>query len=121
MQYHDTVYVTKSLSMNKKPGGAIIGVRGAWLGAIIPMQDGDVIVVGRDTADSELVIRKSTVSRKHCTIRYHGDKRMYSVWDWSKNGTFRSNGQRLEQGFEYRFLAGEELIIGDEENVLKLG
>ncbi|HIR26577.1 MAG TPA: FHA domain-containing protein, partial [Candidatus Choladousia intestinigallinarum] len=53
--------------------------------------------------------------------RYHGDKRMYSVWDWSKNGTFRSNGQRLEQGFEYRFLAGEELIIGDEENVLKLG
>lgn len=121
MQNYDEVYVTKSLFMKQDKGGAVVGIRGTLLGAIARLKDGEELIIGRDPAACALVIDKSIVSRKHCSVRYHRETKMYSVWDWSKNGTFRSNGQRLERGCEYRFPPGEELLIGDGDNIVKLG
>lgn len=47
----DKVFLTRSLSMNQEPAGALVGIRGIWLGAIIRMQDEEEIIIGRDAGE----------------------------------------------------------------------
>lgn len=117
----DKVFLTRSLSMNQEPAGALVGIRGIWLGAIIRMQDEEEIIIGRDAGVANLVFAEKTISRKHCSIVYHGSTGLYTVTDWSMNGTFRGDGSRLSKGRAYNFPSGAELLIGSAENVFKLG
>ena len=117
----DRVFLTRSLCMNRNPQGAIVGIKGVWLGAIIPIRDGEEIVIGRAAGMCDLVLPEKVVSRRHCSIVYHESTGDYSVWDWSSNGTFLRGGKRLERNREYTLKTGAELLIGSRDNVFKLG
>ena len=117
----ESVTITRSLAMNRRPGGAIVGIRGSCLGKILRIQPGVEILLGRDTNICDICFESKKVSRKHCGIIYHAKEHSYSVCDYSANGTYLGNGQRLKSGIHYKVLAGEELWIGTKEDVIKLG
>ena len=77
-------------------------------GAVVAIPDRG-LVIGRG-AECDVVLRSSTVSRRHAVIR--PSIQGYVVWDASTNGTF-VNGRRVD-GSEVLGM-GDVIRIGDEE------
>lgn len=120
--YNSGMYITSSLAMNSLTmKGAIVGIRGNILGAIYRIQDNREIILGRDPYLCDVVLYGERASRKHCSVTYIPEIQMYRVTDYSLNGCFLKDGSRLEKERPYKLLHGTEIILGSEENVIKLG
>ncbi len=117
----ENVTITRSIAMNRKTGGAIVGIKGSCLGKILRIQPEAEILLGRDTNICDICFESGKVSRKHCGITYHITNNSYTVCDYSANGTFLGNGQRLDRECSYELPSGTELWIGTKEDVIKLG
>ena len=115
------IHNTKSLAMNREESGALVFTKGKLLGSIVRIRDGKVITVGRDASKSDVVINSMTISRLHCKVTYHRDTGKYTVIDCSKNGVYMSDGKRLPDHEEVEVESGEELWLGDDDNILRLG
>lgn len=115
------VQVTKSLALNREETGALVFIKGTLLGTIIRIRDEKEIVIGRDPIQSDVVIRTMSVSRKHCKITFHKASGNYSLIDCSKNGVYRKDGKQLPPKTEIIIESGDELWIGDEKNIIRLG
>lgn len=115
------IHITKSLAMNREESGALVFTKGKLLGSIIRIRDGKEITIGRDAAKSDIVINSMTISRLHCKVMYQKSTGCYKVVDCSKNGVYKSDGSRLPTGEEVGINAGEELWLGDEDNMVRLG
>lgn len=115
------VHVTKSLAMNREDSGALVFTKGMLLGSIIRIRDGKEITIGRDAAKSDIVINSMTISRLHCKVMYQKLTGCYKIVDYSKNGVYTSDGKRLPAGEEVEIASGEELWLGDEDNMMILG
>jgi hypothetical protein len=113
--------VTHSLAMNQDKSGAIVFVKGKLVGTIIRIWSDKEIHLGRDAGSSDIVLNDAKISRLHCSIVYHSESGDYTVCDHSKNGVFSGDGQRLPKEEEIHIAEGEELWIGDRENVIRLG
>lgn len=112
--------ITRSLAMNRKRSGAIIGVRGCRLGAMIRIQPDVEIILGR-SPQSDIQFDDAKISRKHCGIVYSVISDSYSVYDYSKNGVFLEDGKRLPEGWNTGLLPGTALCLGTEGNMIRLG
>lgn len=117
----ENVSVTRSLALNRVPGGAVIGVRGENFGKIVCIRPEVEILLGRDTNLCDIFFHNGKVSRKHCGIVYHLKENAYSVYDYSTNGTYVKGGKRLKRGGNHGIPPGTELYIGTTEDVIKLG
>lgn len=115
-----TMQVSRSLALSEAQQGGLICIRGSHLGKMIPLPCDEVVVLGRDATKCTWVITDAQVSRKHCEIVYIAALNKYRVTDFSKNGTFLGNGERLERGKEYYLSPREELYLGNEDNLYKL-
>lgn len=115
------IYITKSLAMNREKAGALVFTKGKLLGAIIRIKDGKEITIGRDAMKSDIVVNAKTVSRLHCKVIYHKISGDYTVTDYSKNGVYLRDGSRLPVGKAIKVESGEELWLGDGDNILRLG
>lgn len=113
--------VTRSLALNRKQSGAIIGVKGQRLGDIIRIQPEVEIILGRNEAQSDILFDDPKISRKHCGIVYHSQTGNYSVCDYSRNGLYRENGERLKRGWNERILPGTAICLGNDRNIIRLG
>ena len=101
-----------------KPGkkdGTITGLSGAYAGAVIPVKSGDTVTIGRDPSVCSIVIKAEKASRKHCTVSFNGDNGMYTVTDYSSNGTFDEAGNRMTRTTPAPMAAGSVIVIGDEK------
>lgn len=114
------VYLTRSLCMNQERQGGIIGLKGNLIGRRIEIQNNVEVILGRDSAQADIVLYGSKVSRIHCGIRfnYHGND--YTVCDYSSNGTFIGEDRVLLHKEKRRVPPGTILILGNEENVIQL-
>lgn len=110
----------KSVKAGKKDG-RLIGVKGAYMGAEIPIKSGEKVVIGRDPSVCSVVIKGEKGSRKHCEITYNADNGMYMVTDCSSNGTFQNGGQRLPEGTAVPMSAGSTIQIGKDGEIFRLG
>jgi uncharacterized membrane protein YhaH (DUF805 family) len=101
---------------------AIVGVDGMYKGGVFPIEPNEEIIIGRDSALSHIVIDKGAakVSRKHCGIVYDANKRMYTVYDYSSNGTFREDGSRLLANTGNLLPRGTLISLGSRNNSLRL-
>jgi DNA-binding LytR/AlgR family response regulator len=113
--------ITKSLVMNQTKAGAIVFVKGELVGSIIRIRGEKEITIGRSAHDADIVMNDENVSRRHCVVIYHTQTNDYSVVDYSKNGTFQIDGERLEQMKEVRMKPGTELRLGNSDNAFRLG
>lgn len=110
-----------SLNQAQLNCGALICIRGTYLGSIIRIRPEQEIMIGRDGAVSDMIINLPLVSRCHCTLTYHYDIMKYEVMDLSSNGTFIDGNKRLLKNETYLLKPGSEICFGDKETVYKLG
>ena len=98
--------------------GAIMCLSGEYAGARVVVGKAP-IVLGRDKEACQLIYSGERISRQHCSISYDADKEMYKIFDFSTNGTFRADGERLKPNEANEFKAGEMFSI-DDKNVFVL-
>lgn len=110
-----------SLNQAQIKCGALICIRGTYLGSIIRIHPEQEIVIGRDGTIADLVINLPLASRRHCTLTYHCDIMKYEVRDFSSNGTFVDGDKRLLKNETYLLKPGSEICFGDKDTVYKLG
>lgn len=115
-----TMQVTRSLAMSAELSGAMICIRGASVGSMIPLPSDKRIIIGRDSSVCNHVVPGLKVSRKHLEITYIGSLKKYLVIDYSSNGTFIGNNERLKKNQEYYLQPMTELKLGNGENIYKL-
>lgn len=117
----DNITVTTSFAMNWLPCGAIIVVRGENIGRIVRIQSDIEIFLGRDSNICDLHFHGRRISRKHCGIIYHAEEKMYSVIDYSSNGTFCADGTRISCKDRTKLAPGTELWLAAEKDAVRLG
>jgi DNA-binding LytR/AlgR family response regulator len=114
-------YVTSSLSINRENTGALVCVKGAYIGAIVRIKPEQKIIIGRDGSVADMVVNLPKVSRMHCAVIYHEDNNEYEVVDFSSNGTYVNGSRRLVQDDVYILKPGTTISFGDTGTVYKLG
>lgn len=91
--------------------GEVKCVAGEFAGGVFAADN--VLVVGKDADQCNLILSNKTVSRIHCIITYVSATDTYTVKDVSKNGTFFSDGKRLVKEFEMQVPRGTEIYLGE--------
>lgn len=114
-------FLTSGLFQYNDIQGALVCVKGAYLGKIVRFVPEQTILVGRDDKQADMVINLPMVSRQHCTIVYHAESNDYEVVDRSSNGTFVDGTHRLVRGDTYRLKPGATISFGDNNTIYRLG
>ena len=79
------------------------------------------MVVGRSPESCNIVLSAPNISRAHCVIKYDEKDQCFYLRDLSTNGTFLSNGQRLDKSELYALQPGEIFYVLSTEFALKVG
>lgn len=115
------IKIMHSFAMNQAKAGAVVFVKGKLLGAILRIKSDKEIRIGRDGAKADIVINDTVISRLHVSIIYHSETGYYTVCDYSKNGIYRGDNRRLPRCVPVQMKMGDELCLGNAENVIRLG
>lgn len=91
--------------------GEVKCVAGEFAGGVFAADN--VLIVGKDSDQCNLILSNKTVSRVHCIITYIPETDTYTVKDVSKNGTFFSDGKRLVKEFDMQVPRGTEIYMGE--------
>ncbi|MFD0672488.1 FHA domain-containing protein [Cohnella sp. GCM10027633] len=81
------------------------------------------LLIGRDSVQCGVVFpyESGEVSRKHCTVRYDADKRVFLLEDHgSSNGTFLADGVRLIPGKLYELRDGERFSLSGAQHLFEV-
>lgn len=100
--------------------GTLIGLTGEYKKARISIAHGNILIIGRDSKEANIVIKGQKISRRHCTISYNADTKEYIIVDYSSNGTYFMDGSRLCPLENVRVPRGSEIYIGTKENCFRL-
>ena len=85
----------------------------------IILEPNEKVVIGRDAKVANLVFRDMTISRIHCAIEVQGNG-LYSITNYSMNGTQLENGLKLLPGTSVTASSGSILMIGKSGTKLQL-
>lgn len=113
--------VTRSLAMNQSECGALIGTKGFLLGRIIRLKSDTPYFLGRDASQCDVEIKGDRVSRVHCSIIFNSKTHDYTIRDCSTNGVAVNGKYKLKKNTDVSLKPGSILLIGSEENQLRLG
>lgn len=100
--------------------GGLEGCSGMYKGAVVPIESGEEMVIGRDRTMSNLIIGNPNISRKHCGIRYNESDGTYIVTDYSSNGVSDQNGERFPKNTPVVCKAGTVLVLAQSDNEFQL-
>ena len=101
--------------------GALICVKGEYIGKIVRLVPEKTVMVGRSGDTADVVVNLPMVSRQHCRITYHECEDYYEVCDCSVNGTFVNNHELLRRGDTYAVKPGTNIVFGDDRYMYRLG
>ncbi len=101
--------------------GRILGGSGTIMGAEILLNGNEKIIVGRNPAVSQLILRDAKVSRKHCLIQYNPAAGRYHVECYSKNGVHLSDNRTVAAYQSAEVERGTKITMADGREVLLLG
>lgn len=98
----------------------IRGIAGAYAGGIIPVHRGEMLLLGSDLKNCNLILEGEGISECHCSVEFDRESNRYMVMDFSEKGTYTDGNVRLRKG-EYEALKRKSiLILGSEENIFML-
>ncbi len=100
--------------------GTLIGLSGEYKNAAIPLRSGEVIVIGRDASQCNLILQNPNVSRVHCYVQYNGLKEEYIIKDVSKYGVRDEMGHPIERNVEVHMRPGRRFTIGNGDDTFTL-
>ncbi len=118
--FKKNVTVTKSLAMNGKETGAIVGVKGAMLGRIHRIEQGEEVVIGSNPEQATIFLEGFEVDELRCSIRYIQESKEYIVCNL-QDGYVVADGEELEVGREYTLEPGCRISLGTAANEIRLG
>lgn len=96
-------------------------ITGEYEGANIPIDNGDMVTIGRNPQQSQLLFKDEMVSRKHCSIHYDSQKDELILTNYSKIGTY-INGQCFDmEGFTIALKSGDAVRLGKSNNEFRIG
>ena len=101
--------------------GVLIGLKGLYAGAEIPMNDGDEITFGRADTNNLIFATEPRISREHCKIRWDAKKEKYIFRDYSSSGSYiNGSDDCLPQNLDLEVACGSEIALGNQDNVFLL-
>lgn len=112
--------ITQSLALNRGITGALVCTKGTFLGSIIRFYADCDITIGRDGTICDIVINLPQISRKHCAIIYHSTSNTYELTDYSHNGIYLTDGERLTKDKPYVLKPGTAIHFGNDETIYRL-
>lgn len=93
--------------------GLLRCVKGECYGASIIMNSGDTILLGRDPAASNLILKEDRkISRRHCAVSFRNGE--FYVTDYSSNGTALGSGRGLEKNREVYIGHNEDIYLSQD-------
>lgn len=95
--------------------GALEFISGELQGTIIPLQNQDSIIIGRDPSMANIILSNKDISRRHCEIQYSLSDRCYYICDYSSYG-LRVNGQQIQKNAPVRCSAGSKVSLANGRN-----
>lgn len=98
--------------------GQLRGISGTYAGQIIPLKDGEKIVLGRSAEDSNLIVDSPKVSRRHCEITFDKKNGTFILRDYSYNGTYKISGEKFEKHEILR--PGTKFYLGNKDNIFQV-
>lgn len=99
----------------EKAKGFLYGLNGEYTGLKIELKSNEAIIIGRDPKISQLIIKSEKVSRKHCLVRFNSKLRKFIVIDYSFNGTYTLDGERLLKNHQNILPANSVIVIGKNQ------
>lgn len=100
---------------------SLVCISGDYSGLNIPVNNNEKIIFGNNPRIANVVLSGNNgISACHCCVGFDYFNNCYLVTDYSLNGTFYANGQRLPQNTVVRVCRGETIILGDGFNSFRL-
>ena len=103
------------------PAGSLVGIAGMYAGAVITLQPGEILKLGRDNSNDLIFDQADRISRNHCQIRYIAETGCFQILDYSSNGCFVDGREEcIPQNIVFELPTGTILDIGDNTNRFRL-
>ena len=93
----------------------IVGIKGEYAGQKIAITANDLIVMGRDGSQANLIFHSEKISKAHCKVQFMPNENCFYVVDTSTYGVFLENGKRLEKGKINKLPRGTKIVLGGTE------
>ena len=90
-------------------------IKGPLEGWLFEFSSNGILSFGRSGQYSNAVIEDKSLSRLHCTIWFNEKDRRLYIQDFSSNGTFKQNGERLQKEIMYPLDFGEIFYLASTE------
>ncbi len=104
-----------------EPRGVMVGLKGMYAGAEIPLNPGEYIKLGRATTNHLVFEGQSNISRNHCKIKWDAEHKKFIFCDYSSNGSFVNGSEDcLPQNLEMEIAPGSVIALGDDTNTFRL-
>ncbi len=103
--------------------GIITGLSGPYAGYEFPIEVNTTLAFGKDPARCQVLfpIGGEKVSRYHCVISYNSTNGVYTVTDYSSNGTYLENGELLPKNTPIMLDSKTNIYLADRLNGFRLG
>ena len=99
-----------------------VGVRaldGEYAGAVFLLNMNEKITLGTQPQFCQILFQDRHISRTHCIIKYRMDIKAYEIVDYSRNGTYWLNGERLPFGEVCKCRAGTIFVMGGQKEMFQ--
>lgn len=104
-----------------EPRGVMVGLKGMYAGAEIPLTSGEYIKLGRAATNHLVFDGQNNISRNHCKIKWNSERKTFQFYDYSTNGTFANGSEDcLPQNLEIDMAPGTVIALGDDTNIFRL-
>ena len=101
--------------------GVLVGLKGMYEGAQIPMTDGEEILLGRAKGNHLIFTGQKSVSRRHCKLKWVAAKQKYIIHDYSSSGTYLNGlDDCLPQNLDMELPCGTQIALGNRDNIFLL-
>ena len=100
--------------------GTLVFLSGALQGKSFPLPAYENILLGRSSQSCQIVVNASDISRRHVCICYHATRHTFVITDYSANGTYTADGERLITNTSLEVTDGSTFYLGNRQNAFQL-
>ena len=98
----------------------LVGLSGTFASQVIEFKNNQA-TIGRDPSAQAVYPPENTeVSRRHCTLTFDPLLQQFTLIDTSSNGTFWTNGERLQQNQQYQIEPGERFSLSESNETFTI-
>lgn len=100
--------------------GTIFFLSGPLTNRSFPLPAYTNVFLGRSSQLCQIVVNTADISRKHICLCYHAAQHTFVITDYSANGTYNTDGERLIANASIEVPDGSVFYIGDKQTSFRL-